>query len=210
MAKRVHLQCLGLYAILLHFSSGDKVVSINTPLGENVMLHCNTSGMDISIIKWAKDGIQVFVYSPVLEDKKDKIQTNFTSERMSVDPSTTVLHISDVQVSDEGIYTCEVLGSQAQRTETWNLTITSVSPDPSQLIYISTAASGAILIIFCSILCIYKVMKKKYNSGGQASIQSNGTREGQDFEMSQQRQDQRISRQSSQYLERYNSVYGKF
>ncbi|KAG5282990.1 hypothetical protein AALO_G00037040 [Alosa alosa] len=117
MAKRVHLQCLGLYAILLHFSSGDKVVSINTPLGENVTLHCNTSGMYITKNKWSKDGIQV---------------------------------------SDVGIYTCEVTGSQAQRTETWNLTITSVSPDPSQLIYISTAAiSGTILIIICSILCIY-------------------------------------------------------
>ncbi|XP_048094179.1 Down syndrome cell adhesion molecule-like protein 1 homolog isoform X2 [Alosa alosa] len=154
MAKRVHLQCLGLYAILLHFSSGDKVVSINTPLGENVTLHCNTSGMYITKNKWSKDGIQVFLYSPVLEDNKYK--TNFTSERMSVDPSTLVLHISDVQVSDVGIYTCEVTGSQAQRTETWNLTITSVSPDPSQLIYISTAAiSGTILIIICSILCIY-------------------------------------------------------
>ncbi|KAG5282988.1 hypothetical protein AALO_G00037020 [Alosa alosa] len=75
---------------------------------------------------------------------------------MGVDPSTTVLHVSDVLVSDEGIYTCEVLGSQAQKTETWNLTVTSVSPDPSQLIYISTAAiSGTILIIICSILCIY-------------------------------------------------------
>ncbi|XP_062389475.1 nectin-1-like isoform X2 [Sardina pilchardus] len=157
MAKRVHLQYLGMCVLLLHLSHGDKVASINTPLGENVTLHCNTSGMDITNIRWIKDGIKVFTYSPVLEGNP---KNKYTSERMSVAAPHDVLHISDVHVSDEGIYTCEVATPEQHKTDSWNLTVTSVPPDPSQSHWINviTAASGTIIvsIIICSMLCIYR------------------------------------------------------
>ena len=89
----------------------------------NVTLHCNTSD-DVVKIKWAKDGIQVFLYSPL---RKNKSRTNFTSERMSVDPNTPmILQISDVQESDEGIYTCSITYYNTTDIKTkWNLTTTT-------------------------------------------------------------------------------------
>ena len=98
----------------------DEFVSINTPLGMNVTLHCNSSD-NVLKTEWTKDGIQVFIHSPLL--KKNGTKRNFTSERMSVDPATPmILQISDVQVSDEGIYTCEVTDKKNVKTEKWSLT----------------------------------------------------------------------------------------
>ncbi|XP_062389477.1 uncharacterized protein LOC134077857 isoform X2 [Sardina pilchardus] len=211
MANRLPLQYLSLCGILLYLTRGDEVISISKHLKENVTLHCNTSGRMVTRIRWLKDGNERFTYSSVV----NRTITSFTSKRISVDPTTMMLHISDVQVSDEGIYMCEVSSNSGpMRTRTWNITILQLqpTPGPSQLhhpmIYISTAAiSGTIIIIICSILCIYRIRKRKNSSGGQES-RPNGSREGQDIDISQQRQGHRISRQSSQYFERYNSVYG--
>ena len=93
----------------------------------NVTLYCNSSD-NVSKIEWAKDGIQVFLHSPLLE--KNESRTNFTSKRMSVDPATPlILQISNVQVSDEGIYTCTVIDEIETK---WNLTISAGKPDPSK------------------------------------------------------------------------------
>ena len=61
-------------------------MSINTPLGMNVTLNCISSD-NVVKIEWTKDGIQLFLHSPLWETK-NKTKTNFTSERMSVDPAT--------------------------------------------------------------------------------------------------------------------------
>ena len=118
----------------------------------NVTLHCNSSD-NVLKTEWTKDGIQVFIHSPLL--KKNGTKRNFTSERMSVDPATpTILQISDVQVSDEGIYTCTATDYTEIKTK-WNLTISS--GHPSKLILISIGAiSGTnfIIIIIIIILCI--------------------------------------------------------
>ena len=101
-------------------------MSINTPLGMNVTLHCNSSD-NVVKIEWTKDGIQLFLHTPLWETK-NKTKTNFTSERMSVDPATPVmLQISDVQESDEGIYTCTATYATEIKTK-WNLTISSGHP----------------------------------------------------------------------------------
>ena len=105
---------------MLDVCGTDEVLSINKRLGENVTLHCNGSESLIKI-RWEKDGIQVLLHTPRLETHHTK--TNFTSERMSVDPANpAILQISDVQVSDEGIYTCEVTDKKNVKTEKWSLT----------------------------------------------------------------------------------------
>ena len=122
----------------------------------NVTLHCNSSD-NVLKTEWTKDGIQVFIHSPLL--KKNGTKRNFTSERMSVDPATPmILQISDVQESDEGIYTCTFIDKIKTK---WNLTISSGYRDPSKIIYIYTAAiSGTIffiiVIIVIVILCIHR------------------------------------------------------
>ena len=121
----------------------------------NVRLHCNSSDNAV-LIKWAKNGIQVFMHSPVWGNKS-RTKANFTSKRMSVDPATPmILQISDVQESDEGIYTCTATDYTEIKTK-WNLTISS--GHPSKLILISIGAiSGTIciIIVIILILCIHR------------------------------------------------------
>ena len=121
----------------------------------NVTLNCISSD-NVVKIEWTKDGIQLFLHSPLWETK-NKTKTNFTSERMSVDPATpTMLQISDVQESDEGIYTCTATNQTEIKTK-WNLTISSGHPSKLILIRIG-AISGTICIIIAIILisCIYR------------------------------------------------------
>ena len=112
----------------------------------NVTLNCISSD-NVVKIEWTKDGIQVFVWGK-LGKNKTKTTTNFSSERMSVDPATPmILQISDVQESDEGIYTCTFIDKIKTK---WNLTISSGNPDTPKSIYIyiyTAAISGTIFLI---------------------------------------------------------------
>lgn len=95
--------------------------NVKKPQGINVSILCNTSG-NLTYIEWEKDETSFFAYSPT----KPKLDKNFTSARMNVDPARpTVLHISHVQESDEGIYTCvtATLSQHQLKKQAWNLTI---------------------------------------------------------------------------------------
>uniref|UniRef100_A0A3B1JLR4 Ig-like domain-containing protein n=1 Tax=Astyanax mexicanus TaxID=7994 RepID=A0A3B1JLR4_ASTMX len=71
--------------------------------GETVVLHCNGSEDSGEDLVWRKDGNLLFVYSPFI----NQAVTNYTSSRMSVDPSDPLkLQISNVQPSDAGTYSC--------------------------------------------------------------------------------------------------------
>lgn len=93
---------------------------LKEPCGMNVSLDCITFD-NVTFIRWKKDETLVFIYSL----KMMKLVTNFTSSRMRVDPATpTMFHISHVQESDKGIYTCEAATAlYPLKTQTWNLTI---------------------------------------------------------------------------------------
>ncbi|KAG5282989.1 hypothetical protein AALO_G00037030 [Alosa alosa] len=197
---------VGFCLALLSCRGTDRIMAIHLiePQGKHISLLCNTSG-NLSNIKWEKEETLIFAYSPQILETK----TNFTSDRMSIDPATpTMLLISNVQESDEGIYTCHITTVEVPfKTQTWNLT---VYPDdnlpPQQHIYIIIFTSVGIFIILisCGILCIYRIKKKQNASTLQ---QPNESRTPEHLD---QRQDQRIRRhQSSQYFERYNSVYGQ-
>ncbi|MCJ8750262.1 hypothetical protein PDJAM_G00260510, partial [Pangasius djambal] len=78
--------------------------------GETVILHCNGTLSSGHIdIGWRKDGNLIFNYSPVI----NRTVINYTSSRMQVDPQNPrKLQISDVQLSDAGLYSCFQLDMQ--------------------------------------------------------------------------------------------------
>ncbi|XP_076119216.1 uncharacterized protein LOC143100149 isoform X2 [Alosa pseudoharengus] len=198
---------VGFCLALLSCRGTDRIMAIHLiePQGKNISLLCNTSG-NLSNIRWKKDETLIFAHSPPINET----ETHFTSDRMSVDSATpTTLLISNVQESDEGIYTCQTATQRGLwKTQTWNLT---VYPDdklpPQQHTYIITATSVGIFIILisCGILCIYGMKKKQNASSPQEPNESSAPAHPD------QGQDHRVRRhQSSQYFERYNSVYGQF
>ncbi|XP_026768782.3 uncharacterized protein LOC113526159 [Pangasianodon hypophthalmus] len=165
--------------------------------GETVILHCNGTLSSGNIdIGWRKDGNVLFNYSPV----KNQTATNYTSSRMQVDPrNPRKLQISDVQLSDAGLYSCFPLDMQ------WILTIEvnaeTKSLTQKMLLYILPSVTGAVaicLIIFCAV-CIHRKWKRKVASDHRDTVDD---RQPRGRRMNHNR--------SSQYFERFNSVYGQF
>ncbi|XP_058248786.1 uncharacterized protein LOC131354778 [Hemibagrus wyckioides] len=192
---------LGLCATVFLLICGDSTESYENVIpcqmnrtafkGEMVILHCNgnlTSKRTIVDFGWRKDRTLLFIYSP---DKNETV-TNYTSSRMQVDPrNPRKLQISDIQLSDAGLYSCFPLDMQCI------LTIEEENSLPlgQMLQYtIFSSVTGAVaicLIIFCTV-CIHRKWKKK----ATVDIPPHGG--GMN------------NNQSSQYIERLNSVYGQY
>ncbi|XP_046701414.1 uncharacterized protein LOC124383083 isoform X2 [Silurus meridionalis] len=83
--------------------------------GETVVFHCNGTMITEHIdTGWRKDGDIIFIYSPIVS----RLVINYTSSRMQVDSQNSkILRISNVQLSDAGLYSCFPLKLQ------WKLTI---------------------------------------------------------------------------------------
>ncbi|KAF5894973.1 roundabout 2-like isoform X2, partial [Clarias magur] len=126
--------------------------------GETFILHCNGTPTGAhKDIGWRKDGTFIFNYSPVI----NQTETNYTSSRMQVDPrNPRKLQISDVQLSDAGLYSCFPLDMQ------WRLTIEE-SEKPTLILWcIVPSVTGAVMIfviIFC-VVAIHRKCKKKEGS----------------------------------------------
>ncbi|KAB5513393.1 hypothetical protein PHYPO_G00249420 [Pangasianodon hypophthalmus] len=183
--------------------------------GETVILHCNgtLSSGNIDIV-WRKDGNVLFNYSPVI----NQTVTNYTSSRMQVDPrNPRKLQISDVQLSDAGLYSCFPLDmqwiltiegqghgeSRAYPRNTGRETVNAETKSLTQkmLLYILPSVTGAVaicLIIFCAV-CIHRKWKRKVASDHRDTVDD---RQPRGRRMNHNR--------SSQYFERFNSVYGQF
>lgn len=83
--------------------------------GETVIFDCNGTTIGRRDSGWHKDGNILFNFSPVI----NRSEIKYTSDRMQVDPrNPSKLQISDVQLSDTGLYSCFPLGVR------WILTIT--------------------------------------------------------------------------------------
>lgn len=77
--------------------------------GETVVLYCNGNPDHKSDFIWRKDGNLLFNYNP----HKSQTVINYTSSRMHVDPTDPrKLKISNVQLSDAGLYSCFLLKKQ--------------------------------------------------------------------------------------------------
>ncbi|XP_034160678.2 uncharacterized protein LOC113526232 isoform X2 [Pangasianodon hypophthalmus] len=126
--------------------------------GETVILHCNgTLTGEHKDIGWRKDGNVLFIYSPVI----NQTVTNYTSSRMQADPrNPRKLQISDIQLSDAGLYSCFPLNMQ------WILII-EVSEHslqqgrPFYIVFSVTTACVAVgLFIFCAV-CFHRKQKER-------------------------------------------------
>ncbi|XP_053536884.1 uncharacterized protein LOC108266945 [Ictalurus punctatus] len=164
--------------------------------GETVVFHCNgTLTSELKDIGWRKDGNGIFIQSSVI----NQTVFNYTSSRMQVNPrNPRELQISDVQLSDKGLYLCFPLDMQ------WILTIEDkeLQQKTTKQLYIVTVpsvtgAAAICVIIFCAV-CIHRKYKKKEASDQTDTMDNHQPHGG------------RMNRnQSSQYFERFNSVYGE-
>ncbi|XP_046697778.1 uncharacterized protein LOC124380650 [Silurus meridionalis] len=161
--------------------------------GETVILHCNqnlTGGF--KDVGWRKDGNLLFNYSPVL----NQTVINYTSNRMQVDPQNPrKLQISDVHISDAGLYKCFPLNLQ------WRLNINETQLGRKRLFIlvfsVTTACVAVCLFLFCAV-CLHRKCKKTETFDNRDTMDEPQSHRG------------RVNRnQASQYFERFNSVYGQ-
>ncbi|KAK2849775.1 hypothetical protein Q7C36_008558 [Tachysurus vachellii] len=156
----------------------------NVSKGENVILHCDANRtIKSEDIGWRKDKILLFNFSPVI----NQTVINYTSDRMHVDPQNPrKLQISDVQLSDAGLYSCFPFDME------WMLMVTDDKSltQEQMLVFILTSGAVAVgLIIFCTV-CIHRKWKKNVDIPPHGGGMNNN--------------------QSDNYIERLNSVYGQY
>ncbi|XP_022535834.2 roundabout homolog 2-like isoform X1 [Astyanax mexicanus] len=129
--------------------------------GETVVLHCNGSEDSGEDIFWLKEKNLLFIYSPFI----NQTVTNYTSSRMSVDPSDPLkLQISNVQPSDAGTYYC------SPSRILWILTIKGISVPASHksTIFIIVRSVGGAVAVGLLIFCAVWIPRKCKKCGGSA------------------------------------------
>ncbi|XP_016341873.1 uncharacterized protein LOC107688663 [Sinocyclocheilus anshuiensis] len=163
-------------------------------VGETVTLHCNKTQYDDDFT-WKMNSFVIFRQ----DSESNRTLRNFSSNRIHIDPAAPrELTIHQIQASDAGNLSCYPAAIR------WTLTITEIQIRSESLkqmpLYIIISCSGVIMIclIITISICIHRRCKN--------SIQSHREM-GQDFSQAPVRG--RIQTQNSQYLERYNSVYGQ-
>ncbi|XP_028249237.1 zwei Ig domain protein zig-1-like isoform X2 [Parambassis ranga] len=177
--------------------------------GESVTLTCNISMENVTFIKWTR-GRPLFTYSML----SNQTFSNFSSDRLKIDvdfPST--LNITNVQLEDAGIYSCEATDRIGTHNVTWNLTV-SENPEeesfPWYFVYLLPSASAFLLCVIMSAVCLCRkhrtvpsnqdaAQPQFYSQSGEAEGIPQGPRNATDY---------RTNNKQSQYMERLNSIYG--
>ncbi|XP_039539153.1 uncharacterized protein LOC120487048 isoform X2 [Pimephales promelas] len=165
-------------------------------VGETVTLHCNKTPFDDDFT-WKINSSIIFSY----DSTNNRSMINFSSNRIHINPAVSKdLKIHQIQASDAGNYTCHPAAIG------WTLTITENQPSspkqkPLDIIIIIISCSGVLMVfqIFTISFCIHRRWKKRKDLSHRET--------GQDFSQAPARG--RIQTQTSQYFERYNSVYGQ-
>ncbi|XP_071332242.1 uncharacterized protein [Trachinotus anak] len=181
--------------------------------GDPVMFTCNISMKNITQINWIKDKF-LFAHSISL----NKTFSNFTSDRLKIDPGfPSNLNIFNAQHDDAGLYRCEVTGGNGKRTATWNLT---VPKKPEKIIgfhswyflYILTAVTGLLLCGITAAVCLCRIRRTR--TPNQDPVQNQfHIQPGGEVVLPQPQADtdsRRNHKRRSQYMERFNSVYGLY
>ncbi|XP_030614836.1 uncharacterized protein LOC115801220 [Archocentrus centrarchus] len=122
--------------------------------GDSVMLTCNTSTKNASVISWTK-GRSVFKYSISL----NRTSSNFPFHRLKINhelPSKLI--IFSAQPEDEGLYRCNITHRKGINSITWNLTVSEILKENISLkdfLYILPPAIGFLLwgIMAAVLLC---------------------------------------------------------
>ncbi|XP_051566522.1 uncharacterized protein LOC127448204 [Myxocyprinus asiaticus] len=198
--RTLHLNLCVIITLLIYAGSSKSTqeqkvmqhINKTVSVGETVTLHCNRTPNDEDFT-WKMNNFIIF-----RQDTYSKnMMTNFTSERMFVDPEVPwELKIYKIQVSDAGNYTCYPAAIRCK------LTIIEKIPESLKQIplYIVGSCSGVIMFLTISLsIWIHRIWKNNTDSGQRET--------GQDFSQSPNRG--MIQTQNSHYFERYNSVYGQ-
>ncbi|XP_023193276.1 uncharacterized protein LOC111609368 isoform X2 [Xiphophorus maculatus] len=118
--------------------------------GSSVMLTCNISNENTTMIKWTKDR-WYFAYS-----YSNRTFSNFSSHRLRIDiniPST--LSIDNAQHDDAGLYSCHITEINGFYSMTWSVTVLENQNGPSQYItFIFPFAIGLFLCFMTTALCL--------------------------------------------------------
>uniref|UniRef100_A0A3B5MVS5 Ig-like domain-containing protein n=1 Tax=Xiphophorus couchianus TaxID=32473 RepID=A0A3B5MVS5_9TELE len=113
------------YVLLIFFSPSMSATAtadhydVSVSRGSSVMLTCNISEENTTMIKWTKDR-WYFAYS----SSSNQTFSNFSSHRLRIDtniPST--LSIDNAQNDDAGLYSCNINGNRGFNYMTWTVTV---------------------------------------------------------------------------------------
>ncbi|KAL3969859.1 deoxyribonuclease-1-like protein [Sarotherodon galilaeus] len=181
------------------------------PRGDSVTLTCNISKTNATQISWTNKR-SVFQYSIEL----NRTYSNFSLHRLKINHEfPTKLIIFSSQPEDEGIYTCSITDKSGLHSITWNLTV-SESPKESissqYFLYIFPPAIGFLLCGITLAVFLYRKMMMRTlnqdpaqdqfppNSGDQVAFSQpqGGTAHCTN------------NKQSRQYMERLNLIYGHY
>ncbi|XP_026001088.1 uncharacterized protein LOC113008125 [Astatotilapia calliptera] len=179
--------------------------------GDSVTLTCNISKTNTTQISWTNNR-SVFHYSIEL----NRTYSNFSLHRLKINHELpTKLIICSAQPEDEGLYKCSIAGNRGVNIITWNLTL-SDSPKESissqYFLYILPPAIGFLLCGITLAVFLYRKMRRRAlnqdpvqdqfppNSGDQAAFSQpqGGTAHCKN------------DKQSGQYMERLNLIYGHY
>ncbi|XP_033868243.2 cell surface glycoprotein CD200 receptor 1-like [Acipenser ruthenus] len=171
----------------------------NTSVGKQVTLQCNSTHLQkIKQITWRKD---VFRNStPLVNCRSSCSYGANVTERIRADPADPAkLQISDVQLSDEGDYTCEVISSQGNFKTIWHLDVEQEnnglamdSAHQHHIVLYTSLAAIAMFSVSLVIFCTRKQMCVSYPSDERHKENdcSSNTRQ-----------------ETSSFIERTNSLY---
>ncbi|XP_038575765.1 uncharacterized protein LOC119903594 [Micropterus salmoides] len=179
--------------------------------GEPVMFTCNISNESATQITWTK-GRSVFSYSII----RNMTFSNLTSHSLRIDQNSPLkLNIFNAQHEDAGLYTCNVTSRYGPKTTEWNLTVSEKREEISPswyFLYILISIIGLLPCGLTSAVCLCRKhgtrTTNQYPVQDQFHLQSGGEvviRQQQGGTGSRTN-----NRQSSQYAERLNSIYGLY
>ncbi|KAK6485620.1 cell surface glycoprotein CD200 receptor 1-like [Huso huso] len=175
-------------------------IGLNTSVGKHVTLQCNSTHLqNTNQITWRKDyfGNKTFLVS---------CRSNCTyganvTERIRAEPADPAkLQIIDVQLSDQGDYTCEVVSTQGHFNTIWHLIVeenNGLAKDSVLQHYIVLYTPLAAIAFFSVSLVIFSTRKKMCLS--QPSEESHKNKENDCSSNTRQ--------ENSSFIERNNSFY---
>ncbi|MFT7799926.1 uncharacterized protein LOC110502118 [Arapaima gigas] len=178
-------------------------VNLSVSLQQKVELFCNVSLNNTTQLTWKKDGRVIFSFT---KQSKETFK-NFSSDRMRIDlEDPTTLWISAVQMSDVGTYLCSSNTLRGSCKMEWTLNIKGARNNSQsernmkEIILYSILPGLGGMCVLVGISCILLFCRKQNN---QNDLDCDGDYGEKAVQM------RRTNRNnSSQYLEKFNSVYG--
>ncbi|XP_039599621.1 uncharacterized protein LOC120522910 [Polypterus senegalus] len=184
-----------------HYGAAVAGVHVEVTLRGTVTFNCNASHDNIVQLNWKKSSScaseLLFAYTA------NETFINTTTERIKWSKENPLtLHITDVQSSDEGNYSCDVTSTQGVKDMKWELTVRleTAVPNTEMLKYVLFSLCGISLILVGPI--IYCCTRRQRRSKQDQNLRTN---DGNGAELTENLSN--LKNRRSNYFERLNSVY---